>query len=79
MAAFRCSESPHRCYTDSLSLSLYLGYTCSFANPFPAAARGFVDDVIRPSTTRKVICEDLVLLQSKDLDNPWKKHGNIPL
>ena len=34
-----------------------------FANPFPAAARGFVDDVIRPSNTRQIICEDLDLLR----------------
>lgn len=54
-------------------------YQDLFSNPFPASVRGYVDDVIEPSTTRKRICEDLELLQTKKLDNPWKKHGNIPL
>ena len=44
-----------------------------------AAQRGFVDEIIQPSTTRERICEDLELLQHKDLTNPEKKHGNIPL
>ncbi len=54
-------------------------YIETFANPFPAATRGFVDDIIEPSLTRKKICEDLDLLSKKDLKNPWKKHANIPL
>ena len=54
-------------------------YIEKFANPFPAATRGFVDDVIDPRFTRKKICEDLELLTTKDLKNPWKKHANIPL
>jgi propionyl-CoA carboxylase beta chain len=54
-------------------------YVKKFANPFPAAARGFVDDIIRPSTTRKMICEGLELLKTKELQNPYKKHDNIPL
>ena len=54
-------------------------YVEKFANPFPAATRGFVDDVIEPRLTRKKICEDLELLSSKKLRNPWKKHANIPL
>merc|ERR1711879_141732 len=54
-------------------------YKEKFANPFVAASRGFVDDVIEPETTRQRICEDLVLLESKELSNPLKKHGNIPL
>ena len=54
-------------------------YVRKFANPMPAAVRGFVDDIIEPSTTRKRLCDDLDLLASKKLDNPWKKHGNIPL
>lgn len=54
-------------------------YVEKFANPFPAATRGFVDDVIEPRLTRKKICEDLELLSKKKLKNPWKKHANIPL
>uniref|UniRef100_A0A671T255 Propionyl-CoA carboxylase beta chain, mitochondrial n=1 Tax=Sinocyclocheilus anshuiensis TaxID=1608454 RepID=A0A671T255_9TELE len=54
-------------------------YVEKFANPFPAAVRGFVDDIIQPSTTRKRICRDLEVLASKKQTNPWKKHANIPL
>lgn len=44
-----------------------------------AAQRGFVDDIIEPVNTRRHICEDLDMLETKDVKNPWKKHGNIPL
>jgi propionyl-CoA carboxylase beta chain len=54
-------------------------YIDKFANPLPAAQRGFLDDVIKPSTTRQRIIDDLELLQHKKLTNPYKKHGNIPL
>ncbi|SEH51922.1 acyl-CoA carboxylase subunit beta [Magnetospirillum fulvum] len=54
-------------------------YRQKFANPFIAGHRGFIDDVIMPRTTRKRICRSLTMLRSKDLKNPWKKHGNIPL
>uniref|UniRef100_A0A8C4P7V2 Propionyl-CoA carboxylase beta chain, mitochondrial n=1 Tax=Dromaius novaehollandiae TaxID=8790 RepID=A0A8C4P7V2_DRONO len=54
-------------------------YVDKFANPFPAAMRGFVDDIIQPSTTRMRICHDLDVLASKAQSNPWKKHANIPL
>ncbi|XP_056420352.1 propionyl-CoA carboxylase beta chain, mitochondrial isoform X2 [Hyla sarda] len=54
-------------------------YVEKFANPFPAAVRGFVDDIIQPSTTRLRICRDLEVLASKHQVNPWKKHANIPL
>ncbi|VDL78932.1 unnamed protein product [Nippostrongylus brasiliensis] len=54
-------------------------YVELFSNPFPAAVRGFVDDIIEPSTTRRRICEDLALFASKKRENPWRKHGNIPL
>lgn len=54
-------------------------YMEKFANPFPASTRGFVDDIIEPRYTRKKIIEDLELLASKDLKNPWKKHSNLPL
>ncbi|TKR81779.1 hypothetical protein L596_015600 [Steinernema carpocapsae] len=54
-------------------------YTDLFSNPFPAAVRGYIDDIIEPRTTRRRICEDLKMLESKELKNPKKKHGNIPL
>lgn len=54
-------------------------YKDRFANPFVAGARGFIDDVIMPHETRKRICRSLTMLREKELENPWKKHGNIPL
>ncbi|XP_028927168.1 propionyl-CoA carboxylase beta chain, mitochondrial isoform X1 [Ornithorhynchus anatinus] len=54
-------------------------YVEKFANPFPAAVRGFVDDIIQPSSTRLRICRDLDVLASKKQSSPWKKHANIPL
>lgn len=54
-------------------------YKEKFANPFNASRRGYIDDVIQPSKTRKRICRSLVMLKTKQLENPWRKHGNIPL
>ncbi|KAI9142250.1 carboxyl transferase [Paraphysoderma sedebokerense] len=54
-------------------------YISKFANPLPAAQKGFLDDIIAPSETRKRIIEELQVLEKKDLKNPWKKHGNVPL
>jgi propionyl-CoA carboxylase beta chain len=54
-------------------------YRERFANPFVAARRGFIDDVIQPRHTRQRICRSLAMLRSKKLENPWRKHGNIPL
>ena len=54
-------------------------YKQRFANPFVAGARGFIDDVILPHETRRRICRSLVMLQNKKIENPWRKHGNIPL
>lgn len=54
-------------------------YRERFANPFVAGRRGYIDDVIMPSQTRKRICRSLALLRNKKLENPWRKHGNIPL
>jgi len=50
-----------------------------FANPYVAAERGYVDAVIKPSETRKKLCDALEMLQGKRDKNPAKKHGNIPL
>ncbi|MCK0507544.1 acyl-CoA carboxylase subunit beta [Aromatoleum anaerobium] len=54
-------------------------YRRKFANPFIAGQRGYIDDVIMPHETRKRVCRSLAMLQGKKLDNPWRKHGNIPL
>ena len=54
-------------------------YKEKFANPFIAGHRGFIDDVILPHETRKRICRSLAMLREKKLENPWRKHGNIPL
>ena len=50
-----------------------------FANPYIAAERGFIDEVILPSETRSKLIRSLTLLQNKRDQNPLKKHGNIPL
>jgi len=54
-------------------------YEARFANPYIAAGRGYVDDVIRPSETRPRLIAGLEALASKRDTNPRKKHGNIPL
>ena len=54
-------------------------YRTKFANPFVAGAMGFIDDVIMPQSTRKRICRSLAMLKDKELQNPWRKHSNIPL
>jgi propionyl-CoA carboxylase beta chain len=54
-------------------------YKEKFANPFIAGHRGFIDDVIMPRETRKRICRSLAMLRDKTLENPWRKHDNIPL
>ncbi|MFL6843860.1 MAG: acyl-CoA carboxylase subunit beta [Allosphingosinicella sp.] len=54
-------------------------YEARFANPFVAASKGFIDEVIMPSSTRRRIALGLRKLRGKQLENPWKKHDNIPL
>ena len=54
-------------------------YKEKFANPFIAGHRGFIDDVIMPHETRKRLGRTLAMLRNKKLENPWRKHGNIPL
>jgi propionyl-CoA carboxylase beta chain len=54
-------------------------YRAKFANPFVAGALGFIDDVIMPRNTRRRIGGALRMLRGKKLENPWKKHDNIPL
>lgn len=54
-------------------------YEERFANPFVAASKGFIDEVIMPHSTRRRIAIGLRKLRNKQLENPWKKHDNIPL
>jgi propionyl-CoA carboxylase beta chain len=54
-------------------------YWEKFANPYVAARRGFIDDVIEPRETRPRLINALEMLQNKRDSNPPKKHGNIPL
>jgi propionyl-CoA carboxylase beta chain len=54
-------------------------YRQKFANPFIAANRGYIDDVIMPHNTRRRVGRAFAMLRNKKLENPWKKHGNIPL
>lgn len=63
----------------ALKAKLAAEYREKFANPYIAAARGFVDDVIEPRDTRARLINALGVLQNKRDENPPKKHGNIPL
>jgi len=54
-------------------------YEDRFANPFVAAEKGFIDEVIQPRSTRKRVARAFASLRNKKLSNPWKKHDNIPL
>ncbi len=54
-------------------------YEDRFANPFVAAERGYIDEVILPRNTRVRVCRALNMLRNKTVENPWKKHDNIPL
>ena len=54
-------------------------YNETYANPYIAAERGYIDDVIMPSETRRKLVEAFDLLETKCDRNPPKKHGNIPL
>ncbi|MEI6799277.1 MAG: acyl-CoA carboxylase subunit beta [Pseudomonadota bacterium] len=54
-------------------------YETRFANPFVAAEKGFIDEVIHPQSTRKRVARAFASLRGKKQSNPWKKHDNIPL
>jgi acetyl-CoA carboxylase carboxyltransferase component len=54
-------------------------YTEKYANPYVAAERGFVDDVIDPADTRKILIDGLEMLKTKREELPRRKHGNMPL
>lgn len=73
-AEIREAEDP-----EAVRRQLTADYTERFANPYIAAARGYVDDVIDPRETRPKLIRALEMLQNKTESNPPKKHGNIPL
>ena len=54
-------------------------YEENFANPYVAAKKGYIDDIIMPHNTRRRVSKALRTLKNKKLTNPWKKHDNIPL
>jgi propionyl-CoA carboxylase beta chain len=64
---------------DAKTAELVAEYTERFANPFIAAQRGYVDDVIEASKTRQAVSRALDLLAGKRVERPRRKHGNIPL
>ncbi len=64
---------------EALEEKLVQEYIERFANPYIAAERGYVDDVIEPAQTRSRLIKSLEMLETKRDRNPWKKHGNIPL
>ena len=64
---------------DSSTARLTEEYTARFANPYAAAERGYVDDVIDPRDTRPRLIDALQTLTGKRDRNPPRKHGNIPL
>jgi acetyl-CoA carboxylase carboxyltransferase component len=65
--------------TDAERARLMAEYQERFANPYVAAARGYVDEVIRPSETRARLAAGLAMLEGKRQSVPGKKHGNLPL
>ena len=64
---------------DAYRLSKVLEFQDKFANPYVAAERGYIDEIIEPKYTRPKLIRALSLLQNKRDTNPPKKHGNIPL
>ena len=69
----------HRAATKDDHNKYVAEYERNFCTPLTAARKGYVDAVIPPSETRQRLCEDLERLSTKQLSNPWRKHGNIPL
>ncbi|HYX43848.1 MAG TPA: carboxyl transferase domain-containing protein, partial [Acidimicrobiales bacterium] len=64
---------------DARRAELVAEYTARHANPYIAAERGYVDDVIEPALTRPYLVRSLALLRSKREELPPRKHGNVPL
>jgi acetyl-CoA carboxylase carboxyltransferase component len=64
---------------DARRAELIADYKAQFANPYTAAERGYVDDVIEPRRTRAVLCDALATALTKREQRPPRKHGNVPL
>lgn len=79
MGAKGATEIIHRGKSADEIAALTKEYEDRFANPFVAAEKGFVDEVIMPHSTRKRVARAFASLRGKKLSNPWKKHDNIPL
>jgi propionyl-CoA carboxylase beta chain len=68
------SDDPQRAMDERVA-----EYSAKFANPYVAAGRGYLDDIIDPRDTRPRLIDALETLQTKRDRNPPKKHGNLPL
>jgi propionyl-CoA carboxylase beta chain len=79
MGAKGAVEIIHRGKSPEEIARLTKEYEDRFANPFVAAEKGFIDEVIRPQSTRRRVARAFASLRGKKLANPWKKHDNIPL
>ena len=79
MGAEGATKILHRGASEEKIQNEILKYEKTFSNPYIAAARGYIDDIIIPSDTRLKIANAFKLLRNKTLTNPWKKHDNIPL
>ena len=79
MGAKGAVEIIHRGKSPSEIARLTKEYEDRFANPFVAAEKGFIDEVITPHSTRRRVARAFASLRGKKLANPWKKHDNIPL
>ncbi|MGB3278814.1 MAG: carboxyl transferase domain-containing protein, partial [Pseudorhodobacter sp.] len=79
MGAKGATEIIHRGKSAEEIVARTKEYEDRFANPFVAAEKGFIDEVIMPHSTRRRIARAFASLRSKKLTNPWKKHDNIPL
>jgi propionyl-CoA carboxylase beta chain len=79
MGAKGATEIIHRGKSPEDIARLAKEYEDRFANPFVAAERGFIDEVIQPRSTRRRVARAFASLRGKKLTNPWKKHDNIPL
>lgn len=79
MGAKGATEIIHRGKSAEEIATQAKAYEDRFANPFVAAEKGFIDEVIMPHSTRKRVSRAFASLRGKKLSNPWKKHDNIPL
>ena len=79
MGAKGATEIIHRGKSPEEIETLTKEYEDRFANPFVAAEKGFIDEVIMPHSTRRRVTRAFASLRGKSLSNPWKKHDNIPL